>query len=230
MKKEMAWQYDEFRQVGRDYGSLEEVQVYDETHSRFRDIAQEAGEALDRLELERGAVLLDIGSGTGIFAREAAKRGLEVHAADISETMIAYARKQTREYPISFHHAGFLTLDLPGGSIDAITTTYAFHHLPDYWKGIALKRLNGMLRGGGQFYLRDVILQEDDSLENIERLIREQEERGGDFLREDAVGHFRDENSTYEWVMDGLLERAGFSIEAKEYLGGVIGTYFCRKV
>ncbi|MFA9476941.1 hypothetical protein ACERK3_01415 [Phycisphaerales bacterium AB-hyl4] len=39
---------------------------------------------------------------------------------------------------------------------------------------------------------------------------------GGDFLRDDAEGHFRDEHSTYDWVIEGLLRRTGFTIEHKQ--------------
>lgn len=229
MKQPPAWQFDEFRQIGRDYRSAEEVRIYDETHGRFRDLAAEANSALDALAVEAGGVLLDIGAGTGVFAREAARRGLQVHAADVSETMIAYAREQTRGFGITFHHAGFLTLELPDASVDVVTTTFALHHLPDYWKGIGLRRLNRLLTASGRLYLRDVILQEEDSQENIRQFIARQEALGGRFLREDAEGHFRDENSTCEWVMDGLLERAGFRIERKHFENGLIGTYFCRK-
>ncbi len=52
---------------------------------------------------------------------------------------------------------------------------------------------------------------------------------GGDFLREDAEGHFRDEHSTYDWVVDGLLTRAGFTIISKEMNQGVLATYLCTK-
>ncbi|MGB0371940.1 MAG: class I SAM-dependent methyltransferase [Opitutales bacterium] len=223
------WHFNEFVQVGRDYTSIEEVKVYDETHSQFRDIALEANDALDRLGVAPNQVLVDIGSGTGIFSREASKRGMVVHASDVSETMISYAQEQTKGFEIMFHHAGFLTLDLPDASVDFITTTFAFHHLPDYWKGIALKRIWRMLKTGGQLYLRDVIIQEENSFENIEALISHQESLGGDFLRDDAIEHFRDENSTYDWVMDGLIDRASFQVVSKEFAGGLLGTYYCRK-
>jgi len=229
MKQTPTWQFDEFQQIGRDYTSVEEVRIYDQTHAQFRDIAQEANQALDRLGVSPNQVLLDIGSGTGVFAMEAARRGLKVHAADVSETMIAYARERTSEVDITFHHAGFLTVDLPEESVDAITTTYAFHHLPDFWKGIALKRMATMLKPGGQLYLRDVILQESQALQNIQNLIDHQEKLGGDFLREDAEGHFRDEHSTYDWVMEELFKRAGLNITDQSDQGGVLGVYYCRK-
>ncbi|MBT5705080.1 MAG: methyltransferase domain-containing protein [Verrucomicrobia bacterium] len=223
------WHFDEYQQIGRDYTSPEEVQVYDESHAQFRDIAKENNEALDCLKVSPGTVLLDIGCGTGTFAIESARRGLDVHAADVSKAMLAYAKDKAKGCDIVFHNAGFLTLEMAHESVDLITTTFAFHHLPDFWKGIALKRLFRMLKPSGRLYIRDVILEEDDALENIARLVEHQELMGGDFLREDAEGHFREENSTYDWVMDGLLSRAGFSILMKTFDRGVLGTYICRK-
>ncbi len=230
MAEQPRWQFDEFKQVGRDYTARREVEIYDSTHAQFRDLAAECNNALDLLELEPGSMLVDIGCGTGTFVIEAARRGLVVHAADVSATMLAYAKAKAAGASITFHHAGFLTLEMSDGAVDAITTTFALHHLPDFWKGIALHRLARMLKVGGRFYLRDVILEERDTLANIANLIAHQEKVGGEFLRDDAEGHFKDEHSTYDWVIDGLLARAGFSIKRREFERGVLGTYVCQRV
>lgn len=63
---------------------------------------------------------------------------------------------------------------------------------------------------------------------SIARFIERQAEVGGAFLREDAEGHFRDEYSTYDWVMDGLLLQNGFVTIHRHFEGGVLGTYLCR--
>ena len=86
-----------------------------------------------------------------------------------------------------------------------------------------------MLEAGGRLFIRDVIIEQPNAVERIGTFIASQEARGGDFLREDAEGHFREEFSTYDWVMDGLLERAGFETLEKEIADGVIGTYLCVK-
>lgn len=226
----LSWQYDEFKPVGRDYGCQSEVKVYDSSHADFRDTRAESNRVLDMLSLERGNTVIDFGSGTGTFAVEAAKRGVKVSAVDVSQAMLARVKeKADREGVggIEFIHAGFLTYRHSDVPVDAIVTTFAFHHLPDFWKGIGLKRIQSMLKPGGQFYMHDVIIEESCALENIALFIKRQEEAGGDFLREDAEGHFRDEFSTYDWVMDGLLSRAGFSIIHKQIENGVLGTYLC---
>ena len=232
MKLPITWQYDEFKQVGKDYGQPAEVAVYDSSHADFRDIEKESDAVLDRLAVKAGQVLVDFGAGTGTFAIQAARRGLKVFAVDVSAPMLEFAQAKAAQAgvaDITFCHAGFLTYEHTGPAVDFITTTFAFHHLPDFWKGIALQRLHALLKTGGKFYLSDVILSEPQAIENIAAFIRKQTEAGGDFLREDAELHFRDEHSTYDWVMDGLLTRAGFRIESKELREGVFGSYICVK-
>ncbi len=227
-----AWQYDEFRQVGKDYDSAAEVEVYDETHADFRDIERESEETLDRLGLEPGQVLIEFGCGTGTLAICAARRGLRVHAVDVSETMLARAKAKAERAGVSgieFHHAGFLTYRHAGPPADGVTTSLALHHLPDFWKGIALQRIHGLMVPGARLSLYDVIIEDKDPVATIQAFIDQQEVAGGDFLREDAEIHFRDEFSTYDWVMEGLLERAGFVMEEKSATDGVLVQYCCRK-
>ncbi|MGK7872953.1 MAG: class I SAM-dependent methyltransferase [Xenococcaceae cyanobacterium] len=232
MKHDFSWQYDEFKQIGKNYGSKAEVEIYDSSHADFRDIEAESIKVLDSLEIKTRDVLIDFGSGTGTFAIIASRRCARVYAIDVSQAMIDHAKAKTTQAGISnieFHHAGFLTYEHKNSPVDAVVTTFAFHHLPDFWKGIALKRMNRMLKPSGQLYIHDVILSETNTLDNIAALIEKQAAAGGEFLRKDAEEHFRDEYSTYDWVMDGLLSRSGFTINSKHIDGGVIGTYICTK-
>jgi len=75
-----SWQFDEFQQVGRDYGNPREVEIYDSTQADFRDVEVESKELLDLLGLASSDVLIDFGSGTGTFAIAAARRCARVHA------------------------------------------------------------------------------------------------------------------------------------------------------
>lgn len=222
------WQYDEFKQVGTDYSKAAEVQIYDSSHANFRDIEAESIKVLDWLEIEKGSTVIDFGSGTGTFAVLAARRCAKVYAIDVSQAMIDHAKTKANQMGLSnieFHHAGFLTYEHTGLPVDAVVTTFAFHHLPDFWKGIALKRVHTMLKPGGYFYIHDVILEETNALENIEALVDKLGIAGGQSLREDTERHFKYEYSTYDWVMEGLLLRAGFRIKSKQMEKGVLGTY-----
>lgn len=231
-KQDSSWQYDEFKQVGTDYGSKAEVDIYDASHADFRNIEAESIKVLDALEIKEGDRLIDFGSGTGTFAIQAARRCARVYAVDVSQAMLdcAAAKAVTAGLAnIEFHLAGFLTYEHAAVPVDAVVTTFAFHHLPDFWKGIALKRIKGMLKPGGQLYLHDVIMEESSALENVAAFIDKMAAVGGTPLREDCERHFRDEFSTYDWVMDGLLTRAGFTIRSKHVEEGVLGTYLCAR-
>ena len=232
MKHDFSWQYDEFKHIGKNYASKAEVEIYDSSHADFRDIEAESIKVLDSLDIKTSDVLIDFGSGTGTFAIQASRRCAKVYAIDVSEAMIDYAKAKitpSRISNIEFYHAGFLTYKHKNLPVDAVVTTFSFHHLPDFWKGIALKRMNSMLKPSGQLYIHDVILEQANSLENIAALIEKQAAAGGEFMRKDAEEHFKDEYSTYDWVMDGLLSRSGFTIKSKQIDDGVIGTYLCTK-
>ncbi len=231
-KHSSTWLYNEFKQIGKDYGSPQEVEMYDSSHSSFRDVEKESHIVLDRLGIDTNDVVIDFGSGTGSFAIQAALRCATVYAVDVSQAMIDYAKTKADKAGISnivFCHRGYLTFDSDGPIADFIVSTFAFHHLPDFWKGIALHHMYNLLKPGGQLYIHDAILEEPGAMNNIAALIEKLSDAGGDFLKQDAEDHFKKEYSTYDWIMDGLLSRAGFIVDNKEIEDGVIGTYYCTK-
>jgi hypothetical protein len=89
--------------------------------------------------------------------------------------------------------------------------------------------MNAMLRSGGQLYLKDVIFEEADATASISRWIDELGGIGGAKLREEIALHVREEYSTYDWILEGLLQRAGFRIQSKNMVWGVVGTVVCVK-
>jgi len=74
-----------------------------------------------------------------------------------------------------------------------------------------------------------VIFEDSHPLENVARWIDELAALGGESLREDFEAHMKEEYSTLDWIMDGLLERAGFRIKDRSFKKGVLGTYVCIK-
>ncbi len=232
MNEYPSWQYDEMKQIGKDYGNLDEVEAYDARHAKFRDIEKENAGILERLGVQPEHVLIEFGSGTGAFAVAAAVKCARVYAVDISAAMLEYAEKRAKAADIAnivFCHGGFLTYSHAALPVDAIITNTAFHHLPDFWKGMALQRMGRMLKAGGQLSLSDIIFEQHNVHENIERMIATLEKKGGPATRKDMEAHVQNEFSTYDWIMDGLLTRAGFEITSKVVLQGVVGRYLCRK-
>ena len=232
MKKITSWQYDEFNQVGVDYDDQAEVEAYDTRHAQFRDVDAECINILESLDVTPQSVVIELGTGTGAFAIHAAKRCARVFAVDVSKPMLEFARRKSDQAGltnITFCHGGFLSYDHGTTPADVLVTSMALHHLPDFWKGFALDRMNGMLKRGGLLYIHDVIFVQRDVEANISRWIDQLEKVGGTQLGDEVATHIREEFSTFDWIMDGLLERAGFEILSKEMADGVVGTYLCKK-
>lgn len=85
--------------------------------------------------------MIEIGTGTGAFAIHAAKRCAKVFAIDVSASMLKYAKRKSDIAGlknISYHHAGFLTYEHNEAPVDALVTSMAFHHLPDFGKASLL--------------------------------------------------------------------------------------------
>ena len=115
--------------------------------------------------------------------------------------------------------------------MDAVVTQLALHHLPDFWKQVALMRIADMLRDSGKLCLRDVVFNFDirDYEDSIERYVSRASKIMGDEFAGRIAAHVKNEYSTIDWIMEGMIERAGLKAVRKEYKDGFIGAYFCIK-
>lgn len=230
------WLYDEFKHCGVDYSKAKEAGIYDDRHRKFRDYEKEFRDMLDFLGLRdtEDKTVVDLGCGTGatsIFAAEVFKT---VYAVDVSDVMIEKAREKTGgQVPnLKFIKAGFLSYEHEGEPVDVVVTKAAFHHLPDFWKQIALLRMNKMMKRGGLLYIHDVVFQFDprEYAGRIASWISGLEKAAGEEFRPEVETHIRDEYSTFGWIMKGLMERAGFALEKCRSDDGFVTEYACRKV
>lgn len=229
-----AWQYDEMKQTGTDYENEEEIRTYDERMSRLRDIESETDAIIETLGIGNTSVVLEIGTGTGSFAAAVSAHCREVFAVDISAPMLSYAKKKADaagRTNIHFNQGGFLTYTHKGPAPDFAITQLALHHLPDFWKLIALKRIHETLSPKGKFLLKDVVfsLQPEKYEKTINYAVKAMETAAGGDTGANFVRHIKQEYSTYDWIMEELLYRAGFQIERADYGDLFLTTYICSK-
>lgn len=229
-----AWYYDELRQVGVDFEDTAQVEAYDRKQkSNTTEVNQEL---IQRLGIGKGHSVIEIGTGTGTFAIQAALAGANVYAVDVSTAMLAYAQKKASAANVAnieFHLAGFLTYEHSAEPVDFLVTKAAFHHLPDFWKMIGLLRMASMLKPGGIFYLRDVIFSFNatEYQSHIQAWINRAAKPADEgFTREEFEMHVREEHSTFAWIIEGMLTRSGFEIEEVNYHTTENAEYVCRKV
>jgi SAM-dependent methyltransferase len=90
---------------------------------------------------------LEIGCGTGEFARSLAERSQRVLALDLSPEMIRIARERSAQFPnIEFELADIRDRPLPIEGFDCIATIATLHHLPI---AETLLKLKTALKPGG---------------------------------------------------------------------------------
>ena len=213
-----GWQLNEISSIGRENLDAEHVSRYDDK--------EDAGAAAE-VDLLRSlgcgpeSVVVDLGAGTGQFALAAAESFGRVVAVDPSPVMLARLRDSVRQRGSSLEvvEAGFLTYEHQGPAPDIVYSRWALHHLPDFWKSIALHRIRAMLPDGGLFRLSDVVFSfgVDEAEDRIEAWCAALGADDTEWTREDAEEHVRDEHSTYSWLLEPTIEAAGFEIRAAEY-------------
>jgi len=227
-----TWHYNDLQQVGVDFEDPAQVAAFDRNQTSSTVAAERS--LVAQLGIARGNVVIDLGAGTGTFAIQAALAGADVYAVDVSQAMLAYARQKANNANagnIQFHHAGFLTYEHQANSADFVVTKAALHHLPDFWKQVALLRMAAMLKQGGILYLRDVIFSfpPKEYQSYIDSWIaRVAKPPGEGFTVSDFEMHVREEHSTFSWIIEAMLNRAGFEFKSN-YLSPTIAEYICRR-
>jgi ubiquinone/menaquinone biosynthesis C-methylase UbiE len=104
------------------------------------------------------AAVLDVGCGTGLLLRQAARRfpTSELTGVDASQGMIDVALASLPpDAPVHFLHAFAESLPFPDASFDLVVTTMSFHHWTD--QPAALREVRRVLVPGGVFALTDAL-------------------------------------------------------------------------
>src|SRR6201994_5006865 len=219
------WYYNQRGRIGLDTAV---AAIYD----RHDDSDIRARAALKMLGVQKGWRVADIGCGNGVLATEAALIGADVDAVDISPAMLELAKAYAsdRKARIRTQSAGLLSFAYQPDSYDLIVSEFTLHHLPDFWKAVAMSRIYDALKSGACFFLRDIVFvnMPDGAARSVEAWA-DFNIRNHGFERDSVVTHMRDEHSTFGWVIERMLTDAGFTIVSADYPAPLHGTYVLRK-
>ncbi|KAB8161642.1 methyltransferase domain-containing protein [Streptomyces sp. 3MP-14] len=227
------WMIDELAHAGPEHLDEAFVAAFDRKQG-FPDPGPDLA-ALRTHGVGPDATVLDLGAGTGRFALAAAGSFDRVIAVDISPAMAGVITRRARERSLAnlaVVTAGFLGYRHQGPPVDAVHTRHALHQLPDFWKTQALERIAALLRPGGVLRLRDLIY--DFAPAEAEDVFADWMARASrdpllGYTAEDYAEHIRTEHSTYRWLLEPMLDAAGFDIVETQYEARLFGTYTCLR-
>jgi ubiquinone/menaquinone biosynthesis C-methylase UbiE len=226
----MPWYLDELAHAGPEHLDPEYVASYE------RKAGVDAHDEVARLRalgLGSDSTLVDLGAGTGAIAFAAAPWCRRVVAVDVSPAMVEAMRRK-RADNVEVVHAGLLSYAHQGRPADVVFARHCLHQVPDFWKAIALRRIAGVLRVGGVLVVRDLFLSCD--IDEVPEVIAGWLDNAADdpragWTRAELETHLRDEYSTFTWLFEPMLLRAGFEISETAYAESrTYARYTCVRV
>jgi len=224
------WWLDEQAHAGREHLDASYVAGY--AAKAGYDPAADV-EVLKTAGLSLDSTVVDLGAGTGVFACAIAAECRHVVAVDVSHVMTAELGRRVEGLGlanVTVIEGGFLSYEHQGDPVDVVFTRNALHHLPDFWKAIALDRIASILRPGGILRLHDLIFDfapADAETQVVAWIGGAVPEPSRGFTQEELAEHVRDEFSTYSWLLESMLDRTGFEVTERTFRRSVYGAYTC---
>jgi ubiquinone/menaquinone biosynthesis C-methylase UbiE len=119
-----------------------------------------AARVLELAAIESGDTVVDLGAGTGLLTLAAARTSDNVIAVDYSQPMLDRLQKHAATVDldrIACVRADLRELPLPDDIADVVVSSYAFHHVDDDGKALALAEARRVLRPGGRLVVLDMM-------------------------------------------------------------------------
>ncbi len=177
---------------------------YQEVFVNYQDILKQTVKQIDKPE---GAKVLDIGSGTGNLGYVASLASYSVTGIEPNQKMRSLAQEK---YPsLHFENGSFLNMPVRDESIDAIITSFAFHHLSDDEKGEAIKTFSAKLKASGKVIIADTMY---DTLDTREEILQDALSKGYTHLANDLQTEFY---TTHD-VLKNLFAAEGFIVSFQQ--------------
>ncbi len=108
-----------------------------------------------KAKLPKGAIVADIGTGTGFFAAGLAKPAAIVYGFDASVEMIKVARRNLEVFPnVELRQCQGEGIPLPDQILDGVFANMYLHHTPD--PQVAIEEMTRLLKPGGVLCITDL--------------------------------------------------------------------------
>ncbi len=124
------------------------------------------------ISLAAGSDVLDVGIGTGAFARHLADDGARVSGVDVSGEMLARCRADHPNFALAM--GSFLQIPHSDGRFDALVSSFAFHEVPPEKRPVACAESARVIRSGGHICLLDIVFASPAALAEASEELHEQ--------------------------------------------------------
>lgn len=152
---------DLFEQWAGNYD--DSVNGYDEEYKEVFKYYEQILEAV--VEKSTGNVL-EFGIGTGNLTQKFINKGFNISGIEPSTPMRELALKKLPN-GINIQDGDFLQFTLPDEKPNTIVSTYAFHHLTDEEKGIALAKYGNFLDKGDKIVFADTMFESNNAYQDM---------------------------------------------------------------
>ncbi|OEF99195.1 SAM-dependent methyltransferase [Vulcanibacillus modesticaldus] len=171
---------------------------------QYKEVFRNYESILDEVANRSFGTVMEFGVGTGNLTKKILDKGLDVIAIEPSEAM---RQKALEKIPnLSIYNGDFLNFPTVKSTINTIVSTYAFHHLTDDEKNLAIKKYSQILKTGDKIVFADTMFENEWERQKI---MDEAKELG--YL--DLLNDLKTEYYTYIPIIREIFEKNGFEIE-----------------
>lgn len=117
--------------------------------------------------------LLEIGVGTGNLSKLFLDKNYNIIGIDQSREMLNIAKQKFPKLKLRLGE--FLKIPFENNTFDSIVSTYAFHHLDDEEKIIAIQEMLRVLKSDGKIVIGDLMFENELSKSNILKTLSKQQ-------------------------------------------------------
>ncbi|MCY6483437.1 methyltransferase domain-containing protein [Clostridium aestuarii] len=146
--------------IRKNIGSLKIYKNYDKI---LQTVYEKSVKNIDK-DINRIKVL-DIGVGTGNLSEKYLNKGYNIIGIDQSREMLNVAKQKFPNLKVRLGE--FLKIPFNNNQFDVIVSTYAFHHLNDMEKNLAIKEMVRVLKDDGRIVIGDLMFENDVKKENL---------------------------------------------------------------
>ncbi|MFD1736674.1 class I SAM-dependent DNA methyltransferase [Bacillus salitolerans] len=178
--------------MGREFLNLFEqwADHYDEsvngTDEEYRDVFKYYEQILETVTERSIGHVLEFGVGTGNLTQKFIDKGFNIYGIEPSSPMRKHAIDKLPS-SVSIEDGDFLEFTWPKEQVNTIVSTYAFHHLTDEEKEVAIAKYGNYLTKGDKIVFADTVFESEEAYKDM---VEKSKNRGFHNLAEDLLREY----------------------------------------